>query len=378
MFPRALVLVLFLAPSALAQTQTRFTMCQVTPVTVFEGVEDKRLIGCGAGFPDNVLWHLDRSDSATGSLDRIARANLTGRGVVAYMIDTGIMQAHTEFQRADGTNIIGAVNASTNGNCHFLAPCIQSISDYSTYGHGTATASVLGGRITGVAPDAKIVAVFYPGGGDLSWEEALLGILGHAYAPGSPPFQTAIVSMSTAPGFNDSPRFEALMRRMITGVNAAGDADSNGKKFLFLALGGNAGPPPFGHCTESSDVNLFPARIAHLVNGLIAVGGLTEENTQWDGGCRGPAIEVLAPATNMLVASPTGSDLYRGMVGQVSGTSYSTPYVAGMAARLLESDPTLTPVQLEARLKQSPSIVDGKPVPVMLVDAVKKQRAVRK
>ena len=47
-----------------------------------------------------------------------------------------------------------------------------------------------------------------------------------------------------------------------------------------------------------------------------------------------------------------------------SGTSYATPYVSGMAARLLELDPTLTPVQLEEKLKQSPSIVLGLPVPV--------------
>jgi hypothetical protein len=43
--------------------------------------------------------------------------------------------------------------------------------------------------------------------------------------------------------------------------------------------------------------------------------------------------------------------------GTVDGT-----YVAGIAARMLEANPTLTPVQLEQRIKASPSFV-GDPFP---------------
>jgi len=63
---------------------------------------DLRLIGCGEGFPDNLLWHLDRADSLDGSLDSKTTRKLTGKGAVVYMCDTGVMRTHAEFARADG------------------------------------------------------------------------------------------------------------------------------------------------------------------------------------------------------------------------------------------------------------------------------------
>jgi Subtilase family len=78
----------------------------------------------------------------------------------------------------------------------------------------------------------------------------------------------------------------------------------------------------------------------------------------------------------VVVASSAGIDQYRFEPEIIrSGTSYSTPYVAGMAARLLEIDPTLSPRELERRLKASLSSVNGLPVPVMPV--VGKRRSVR-
>jgi len=44
-------------------------MCATTEVAVDATVSERRLVGCGEGFPDNLLWHLDRSDSADGRLD---------------------------------------------------------------------------------------------------------------------------------------------------------------------------------------------------------------------------------------------------------------------------------------------------------------------
>jgi subtilisin family serine protease len=378
---RVLLVAVLFSVSAFGQTTS--TLCQSTPITAVAGIPEQRLLGCGLGFPDNLLWHLDRSDNADGTLDQKAHKRLSGRGAVVYLLDSAVLQTHQEFQRSTGSNVIAGFDATRGmaGNCSPLAPCkITGDFDYVVEGHGTATASVVGGRYTGVAPDAKIVAVYTVSSDDAVWERALQHVIAHAYDPASPQFQTGIVSMSFAPGYTAAPRFEALMRRMIAGVNAAGEADPNGKKFLFVVFGGNSGPlagNQRGNCTPSNGVALFPATLAPQIDGLIAAGGLTKENTEWDGACRGPQIEVLAPATNILVASPTGTDHYRARADLVSGTSYSAPYVAGMAARLLESNPSYTPAQLEALLKQSPSQVAGKPVPVMIVEPWQRRRAVR-
>lgn len=80
MLTRAVLATLILAFPVFAQTTS--TMCQTVPVTVMNGIEDQRLIGCGVGFPDNKLWHLDRSDTVDGMLDQKVRVRLSGRGAV--------------------------------------------------------------------------------------------------------------------------------------------------------------------------------------------------------------------------------------------------------------------------------------------------------
>jgi hypothetical protein len=57
-----------------------------------------------------------------------------------------------------------------------------------------------------------------------------------------------------------------------------------------------------------------------------------------------------------------GHDNYRGTYGTPpfdysSGTSYAAPYVCGIAARMLEANPNLTPVELETMIKASPSFI---------------------
>ena len=66
---------LFLAGSAFADTQTTSTLCQAT-IPIGDPSE-RQLIGCGEGFAENLLWHLDRSDSVDGTLDTKVTRTLT-------------------------------------------------------------------------------------------------------------------------------------------------------------------------------------------------------------------------------------------------------------------------------------------------------------
>jgi len=361
-------LLLFLATTVLAQTpQTTSTMCGTTEFAAPGGNTDRLLVGCGEGFPTNLLWHLDFSDSASGSLNGSVTRATTGRGAVVYVIDTGVWRSHDEFVRAGGPNV--SAGTTSGGSCpnEVVEPCTLS----QLIGHGTGVGSIIAGRHTGVAPDASLVA-FFQAGSAPGYVTLLKQIVAHAFLPATPGFQTAIINHSGGLFMKagDAPELDALIRRMIAGVDANANADPNGKKFLFVTLTGNHYPgQTIDQCGENRKVVLYPAVLGPSTDGVITVGGTTRENLYWDGACRDGA-EMAAPAFEVFVASSSTNASYRYKPDiNANGTSWSAPFVSGMAARLLESDPSRTPVQLEQLLKASPLRVDGLPVPVIVPDA---------
>jgi subtilisin len=364
---RTLIACLFLATNAFAQTSS--TLCQAnTPVG---SPADRQLIGCGEGFSENLLWHLDRADSVDGTLDTKVTRTLTGRGAVIYVIDSGVMQAHDEFARPTGSNVIAGILWYSTSSCPnaALVPCWdQNFTFISVVNHGTGVASVAAGRHTGIAPDASIVAVAPLPVNTADYKTILHLIVEHAFSPQAPAFRTAIVSISSGPrlGTPRDAELDALMVRMTTGVDAAGNADPDGKRFLFVAAAGNYYADSGNQCGPDQSVILHPAILGKGTEGIIAVGGIDRENHYWEGACKGDLVEMAAPATDIFVASVSTFDAYRfrPAVG-LSGTSWSTPYVSGMAALWLERYPDLTPAHLELLLAASPSRVNGIPVPVM-------------
>src|SRR5439155_8062583 len=93
----------------------------------------------GSGDP----WGLDRIDAASG-LDGFYTYALTGAGVVAYIIDTGIRTTHHEF----GGRASGGYTSISDGN---------GTDDCN--GHGTHVSGTVGGSTYGVAKAVSLVAV---------------------------------------------------------------------------------------------------------------------------------------------------------------------------------------------------------------------------
>ena len=259
----ALVLMTFVVFTAAAQTFS--TRCQAEQVTAANtNTIDLRLIGCGAGFPDNLLWHLDRADSLTGELDSSSTRTATGKGAVVYMFDTGVMSTHDELMRAEGSVVIGAIHpygigSGCPGHDPAVDPCYSSDTTLFIYTHGTATASIVAGKNTGVAPDAKLVSVWGDGAATNidRWVVTFDAIIKHAFDPATPQFKTGIINMSFVPNLasaNDPkfPLFEKKMREMIGGVDANGNPDPNGKRFLFTTTAGNTG----GQCDSAGNSNM--------------------------------------------------------------------------------------------------------------------------
>jgi subtilisin family serine protease len=356
---------LFAAAALASPIQKTSTHCATVDIDAGSGLTDRQLIGCGPSYADNVLWNLDRSD---GVQDDVYTHAATGKGSVVYVIDLGVQKAHDEFQRDGGSNVIAGIDPGVSRGAAKLpcdddgptSPCNTSFVSLVT--HGTAVASVVAGRNAGIAPDASIVAVRVLGGSNFEFEWALDDIVKHAFAAGTPPFRTAVINMSATLTTPDA-TFVQKMNLMINGVDADFHADPNGKKFLFVTIAGNRNNGT-DQCGAQGETVFPVAKLGSSIDGLITVAGISRDNHFWSGSCGGDAIDILAPAEHVLTASITGHDHYRGTQtskGVVadfdSGTSYAAPYVCGIAARLLELDPTLTPVELEARIKASGSYV---------------------
>jgi len=337
------------------------TRCD-SAVIHYSSTFDVRTLGaCATDKSTNALWHLDRLDSGDGHLDG-SYARLPVHALV-YVVDTGVEKNHDEF--ADG-NVIAGLDVAPAGATQCpepaLHPCIE-LAQVDT--HGTGVASMIGGRHVGVAPGASIVSVFTAGGSSAQvFLDAFNAIIANAWNPAMPQVKTAIVNLSNQlpAATSDSQRaayaqMEAKMRDMTNGVDRDGKPDPKGKRFLFTIAGGNT-----GQCGSKNEVALFPATLGVSISGAITAGGISKTNTMWSGTCRGDGIELFAPAEDIFAASNTGSNHYR--LTASSGTSWSAPIVAGVAARMLTANPDLTPQELESLLESSPSAIsDAAPGP---------------
>src|SRR5439155_4977009 len=134
------------------------------------------------------------------------------------------------------------------------------------------------------------------------------------------------------------------------GVEADGKPVPIGKLVVSVVAGNKID----NGCGRAGYVDPFPATLGKQIDGLITVGGMTEENSWWPGACKG-GLEILAPSQDIFSATITGSDHYRGRYPNLrSGTSFAAPIIAGIAARLLSENPMLSPAEIESVIESTP------------------------
>lgn len=374
----AVVFVFAIGPFVAAETVT--TRCATETLRLAaehtsEPVDVRRIGTCSDDQPGNALWFLDRLDSIDGSLDgHFAR---TGANALVYVLDTGVEINHDEFAYG---NVIAGIDVERelfgSGSCgstnEALHPCFDLTSPATVLAnsHGTGVASLIGGRRVGVAPGVRIISVNALGLPEgANWLAVFKAVIRTAWDPSTPNVRTAIINMSAQlsgdPKAGDVPysQLEQKIRDMVGGVDRNGNPDPNGKRFLFVIAGGNSGPTGpnggLGQCDAKNQVHLFPATLGPSIAGLITVGGIGKDNKLWINSCRGPALELLAPAEDMMPAMNSGHDHYR--LTFSSGTSYSAPIVSGAAAQILSREPNLTPAEVEQRLEATPSFIVDAP-----------------
>lgn len=120
---------------------------------------------------DNRLWHLDRIDGNTPLPSLSQSYCTTGADQTVYVVDTGVDKNHQEFG-PDGARVLKGFNATLDG-MDADDPCVgfaaapgEHLEGKSNYileltraSHGTAVASLVGGRRIGVAKNVTIIPI---------------------------------------------------------------------------------------------------------------------------------------------------------------------------------------------------------------------------
>jgi len=261
-------------------------------------------------------WGLDRVDQARG-LSKSFTYTSTGRGVSAYIIDTGIRTGHEEF---------GA--RATSG---YKAAEVGGVAD-DCNGHGTHVAGTVGGKTYGVAKEVTLVAVkVLDCNGSGTWAGVIAGIdwvTGNRQST-----QPAVANMSLGGGANASVD-DAVRKSIASGIS-----------YAVAAGNGNAGGAAQNACNSS------PARVDLAMT--IGATDDTDRKASWSN--YGNCVDWFAPGVG--IASAWHTDNLA--TNTISGTSMASPHTAGVAALYLQGNPEAPPLVVRDALfaKTTKSVV---------------------
>ena len=220
--------------------------------------------------------------------------------MTAYIIDTGILASHDEFEDRATQEFNSAGGA--NEDCH---------------GHGTHVAGTVGSKTYGVANKVKLVGVkVLSCSGSGTWSSVIAGIdwvTANAKKP-------ATANISLAGGKSDA--VNAAVKSLVnSGVTSIVAACNNNNMDSCLQT----------HANEAS---------------AIVVASTTQHKAQFYFSNRGSCVNIFAPGSD--VKSPwIGSN---SAIRTMSATSMASPHVCGTVALYLGQDPNLSPTAVASRL----------------------------
>jgi hypothetical protein len=281
---------------------------QAAAIVMIERMEGRVLFALDWG-PTAQLVH--QGDAAS------AFSSITGKGIGVALIDSGI-----NYNLAPLGGGFGAGHKVVAG-----FDFVDNDSDpMDTDGHGTEVAGVLaanpfdfnGHHYSGVAPDAKLIALRVTHGEDGAADETIKQALDWVISNHNT-YNIKVINISLGSGSFGTDHTNSTL--------SSDFAQLAKLNILVVAASGNSNDTGFGTngiAYPAADPNVFSA------------GAVDSSDSLSSFGQRSANLDILAPGESVPTTSLSGG------FSSVDGTSFSSPYTAGTAALIRQLDPTLS------------------------------------
>lgn len=239
-----------------------------------------------------------------------------GRGVRVAVIDTGVDNVNVQLK--------SAVDAKSGAD--FLKGG-KTDGTVDEVGHGTKVAGIIAARprkgtgFVGLAPEATIIPIRQNDEKNSGNDETMAKAIDHAIAQRA---HVINISQDTEKPLGPNSALGRAVRRALE------------REIVVVASAGNDG-------LNGRNKKTYPAAF----DGVLAVAASDRNNERAAFSQPGDFVGVAAPGVDIVSTVPRG--------GQCSdnGTSFSAPYVSGVAALLRAKHPTWTAEQISTQIKQT-------------------------
>ncbi|UQX56759.1 S8 family serine peptidase [Cytobacillus pseudoceanisediminis] len=256
-----------------------------------------------------------------------------GSGIKVAVLDTGVHTSHIDLEgSAEQCKDFTQSSPIVNGSCT------------DRQGHGTHVAGTVlahggydGQGIYGVAPQAKLWAYKVLGDNGSGYSDDIAAAIRHVADEASRTGSKVVINMSLGSSGKDSLISSAVDYAYSKGV-------------LVVAAAGNSG--------YSANTIGYPGALKNAIavaalenvqqNGTYRVANFSSRgnpSTDGDYVIQEKDVEVSAPGASI------ESTWYNGGYNTISGTSMATPHVAGLAAKIWSSSPSMSHTQLRTELQ---------------------------